>query len=822
MTKFKETAVDVTSDASIPYDSRAWSNPYSYQVPIGIIGRSYNILSFDWTAASGITSIPLMGQLSQFTGIAAVLKLFRYCRASFKLHFKMTSSQYHQGSAMIGWMPCVVWSAIPKDKQALSCYNTLILSASKQESGTLVIPYMSPEDWMDTTIITSTSYEHATAFFAPLNTLLTTNPSVPAVVPIEVFGSIETLDLSGAISQMKIFKGSNRRGNMSRATQVIPYKKDRIEYLTRRFYRKWGQHYIFISYFEIMCEHIRAHTHNKRTDFSAWITSEQHDQQVTVDIEFEDLSDVRKQMSSKKDEEARKKEQQGKDAAVGSVIRNTSQLVRRVPVIGDIWSPIADTINFIFGTELSKPVTTATSKNVHQRYYSDHNQADGVSDATYMSLYQNPRIKVAPMMYGMDTSFKSFRKFAGTPMLYDQIIFDGTTNTWTCPVKMEAVGATLTKPDYLCMTQKMFRFVRGSIKYMIHFCLPCFYAVRMRIRVQNAASVVDPANVPNMIIDVKGDVWQGITVPLLNPRPWIDRVYSSVNLTSNLIIDMLTPIVGPPSPTVAVVYCNIFRAGGEDTQWAVPWDPTIAPTAQCKTSCEVADLSGVKKQMACIQKMFEKTFEPIATTQSFCEEKNSIMSEDIGALADLLKRPHRYATGIPTIGAFGQTAAVTAHRIIADSFMWIRGSYVARHMHRFNTSTKQDGFYMRVGSTSTYQPEYGWAPMYSGVGMPVLGQQEAVAMPYYCATPYIVTFRAATYVHGTSQRVLPVVLDYNVATIDTLTIAAGDDMTLLFQVPWAQSNFPSPDEIPKTTHKLRIVANDTPSGFAILTTSDQN
>lgn len=714
MTKFKETSTEVRVDDSVSFDSRNIFNPYDVEVAKDLITRSYKISSFSWTAATGVVAIPLIGALSQSVGALTLWKLFRLARCTFKIQFKMASSQYHQGSAMVGWLPNVLWSAVPQGVQSLSAYHAVVLSASKQESCTIIIPYCSPEDWMDTQNFTSISAEHATVFFAPLNTLLTTNSSVAASIPMEVYGNIETIDLSAAISQ-------------------------------------------------------------------CWVKVEE------IDCETIDMSDVEIQMSkNSRDKEAAAKATAGKDAAVGSVIRNTSQLVRRIPVIGAVWSPIADVINTIFSTELSKPITNAAPTNILQRYASDFNQADGLQDSTVLSLYQNPRVKVAPIMYGMDTSFKSLRKFAGEPMLFDQITYNGTTvTTYSTTVRPNVVGATIVTRDYLAITNRMFRFTRGSIKYLIHFCLPCFYSVRFRIRVQNIATITgDVGNVPSMVLDIKGDTWIPIIVPMVNYRPWIDQTFTDNEIISKLVIEQLTQIVGSPSPTTAVIYCNIFRAGGEDMQWSVPCYPGLIPTPTTSVfSGENEDMSKVQKQCS-LKEHFKKQFEPIAKSQYFCEEEHAVMSETVKNVIDLLKRPATYPTATALVG---QTSLMTAHKILMSSFIYQRGSIVTTLIHRSQTAiTNFDGFYMNtLGYAPANFPDWTWANA-SETGKAMI-QTESVSVPYFCCAPYHVTATSANYILGSSQRATSIGASLTLGTQPTITKNVGDDFVYMFQVPWANT-----------------------------------
>ncbi len=202
MTKFKETGSQTHVDFTGVGPHRDWSLCYSAAVPSGFTKRAYQIGSFTWNSSTTITPFPLIGKLSQTTPALALFKLWKMARCSFTVMFKMTSSQYHQGAAIVGWLPCVNWSAVPKDLQSCSGYNATIIAASKQESINITIPYCSPEDWMDTGSFSNSSAEHATVFFIPMFPLLTTNASVPASIPMEVWATIDDIDLSGAQSQM--------------------------------------------------------------------------------------------------------------------------------------------------------------------------------------------------------------------------------------------------------------------------------------------------------------------------------------------------------------------------------------------------------------------------------------------------------------------------------------------------------------------------------------------------------------------------------------------------------------------------------------------
>jgi len=157
------------------------------------------------------------------------------------------------------------------------------------------------------------------------------------------------------------------------------------------------------------------------------------------------------------------------------------------------------------------------------------------------------------------------------------------------------------------------------------------------------------------------------------------------------------------------------------------------------------------------------------------------MSEVVDSVNDVLKRAQQYPTGTVTIG---DGTAKTPHRIIASSFMWWRGSRIFRHMHIGNTSTHQDGWYLNLGTTAANKIDWGWAPAYETAT--AVRMQEAISVPFYCAQPFIVTAGVGSaYVSGFHQQFAPVHPLLALGTPDILSISAGDDYEMLFQVPWA-------------------------------------
>lgn len=713
LTTFIEASEDIKVDDCKSVPSRQLTTPYAFPSLGDIPERKFLIFSFNWTPTTTIQKIPLIGNLAVQTGVQALFKLYRLFRACFEIDIKMVSSQYHQGALMVGWLPCINASTVPLDIQSLSAYHATILGAAAQTSNTIKIPYLSPEDWQDTTTATGTSAETATVFILPLFTLLTTNAGIPASIPIEVYGSIKEMSLAGFQSQMRTADGS-----------IVPPSANK---------------------------------------------------------------------TAKSDAEAKAKATQGKDASVGMVVRNISHIARTIPIIGGVWSPIADVINAIFSTELSKPLDKQANRMVLNQYFNDTNQATGLDNATSLSLYQNPGISNSPVNYGMDTSYKSLAAFAGKPMLFDVYVFNGITVSWQTAVQPLTVGSGFDGADYLAIAATNFKYWRGSIKYLIYVNLPCFYAFRMRIRIAYNTTVSNIGNVPSMNIDVKGDTTIKITVPYLNYALWNEQYTGVQQVVPTLIVEQISPIIGPPAPLTSLAYMAVFRSGGEDTQFAVLCDPALNTSFQFSKLLNVQETEELAHQSTAsfsnqmnLQTEFSTVFPPIVKGATQSVTLHQVMAETVDDVNDIFKRATEYINQT-TVGQIGfNPIALCSHQIFADSFMWWRGGRIIRNIRKGNTSGNGDGYYLRVGLTSQQRTEFGYGYLTSTATSPMY--QEAVSLPWYCSRPYIANSGGATYILLSAQRTQPTGCVVSTSTQATTCLTAGDDFCMMFQVPWANQS----------------------------------
>jgi hypothetical protein len=201
-TAFKESANVLVVETAVGLD-RPLSHAYPVDTPTQLLNKPYQIAQFSWTNVWAGDQIVLPDALINIPTIQNVLKRFRYYRANIKLEFKLTTTQFHQGSIIIGWLPCWDSTAPAPTLPQLSGMNASVLSASTQDSLSIEIPYLSPNAWMDVQAgVIALDDRHSTVFIKPLNALIATAVNMPNAVTITVFASFTDIQVSGFRSHM--------------------------------------------------------------------------------------------------------------------------------------------------------------------------------------------------------------------------------------------------------------------------------------------------------------------------------------------------------------------------------------------------------------------------------------------------------------------------------------------------------------------------------------------------------------------------------------------------------------------------------------------
>jgi hypothetical protein len=396
------------------------------------------------------------------------------------------------------------------DVATMSGSHPVILSASVQDSCVIKVPYVNPLAWIPLNNVSP--YDICSLLIKPLNPLLTTTIGIPASIPITVYAAFKNPKVAGYI-QPGFARAQASSGHTRFATGEVADKDGNIV------------------------------SDDEMTRFSHKVVPE-----------------------------ASQKDKNGTDS--GFKISPLSRIIRSIPFVGQVYGVVADVFNMVERKDWDKPTSNQvlTVQSIYP--YRDQNRMSGSFVGETMSQFPNPYI--APESFAMETSDLSVSTIANIPMLHCKFTFSAID-------QRQAIGVTPQTPsqnlasvqvDYLCFIAAGFSNWRGSIKYMFHFVSSAFYSCRFRISYATANPTNVTGDLPQMIVDVKGDCFAELTVPYLYPTYWREVGVPAVG-DPKIYIEQLTDIAGSSQPSVPVIYCNVWRSGGEDIQFS---DPVAALT----------------------------------------------------------------------------------------------------------------------------------------------------------------------------------------------------------------------------------------------------
>lgn len=184
--------------------SRRGDSIYPVDTPRQLLNKAFLVDQFYWTPGMTTRAYPIPTILSSVDTVVKLFSKFRYFRAKVKLEFRMTSSVYHQGALMLGWLPCVSTAMAHPDLFTLSGCNAHTMSASTKDNLSIELPYWCPMEWVDNLGGALTPDGRiCTVWLSELNRLLTTSPSISASIPMVVYASFTEIEMMGATSTSK-------------------------------------------------------------------------------------------------------------------------------------------------------------------------------------------------------------------------------------------------------------------------------------------------------------------------------------------------------------------------------------------------------------------------------------------------------------------------------------------------------------------------------------------------------------------------------------------------------------------------------------------
>lgn len=480
-----------------------------------------------------------------------------------------------------------------------------------------------------------------------------------------------------------------------------------------------------------------------------------------------------KQMKKVHNKEASKKDDKGIDAK--ATVNVFSRIARAIPIVGEVWSPIADILN-VFAGDLSKP----TSNQAYTKTIATNENAAFVSGEYFgdpLSMYPNAQMEQSATMYGMETSHMSITDLVKKPMLL-QVVALSAGNT-TFPLYQDPKECLLLGlVDYVYYASLAHKRWRGSFKYSLYFCCNAFYCTRVRIQFYHGTRVgiANNDDLPHQIVEIKGDTWHDFTVPYQRQFLW-STTDSAMTLPTcpQVNVSLEAPIVGENLPATPTIYCCVFKSAGEDFQFAGLQN--VDASLPNKTP------EFYRKQVSLVNR-FSKTFPPILEGCKFGTEHRFITPETTQTVSDCLKRwstPHRTTlTGVVryTYPAFMVPATHTS--VAGEPYHWFAALY------KYWRGGRRYAFWSGASATSSGISNvnyYNTNPLtYPGNGIIGAMSNPKIEVPWLSEQPFAPTSRLSCAYPGYPDDIF-VGTSY---PADTNAVVSGADDFVCLHLLWPE------------------------------------
>lgn len=726
------------------------SNPFPDQTPNQVLRRSYLIAQVNWTPTFTSLTLAFPQTLFAIDAISNFLSVYEYFRAGVTITVRVNSTPYHQGSLVTAIAPCRSLTGVTGYQ--LQNMRPVVLSASVQDSCTIELPYLNPLDWLD--IATCADYAIGTFALTVLNPLLTTSTGVPASCTVSIFCAFRDPKVAGFIEPSAFLEKKKRAIEQKEKMKAQSVTERRGRVMTNSYGK------------QVIDENTQA--------------------------------------------EGEKKADKGTTAnGIQKIVGGASEILKMIPVVGAIWSPIAKFIS-TYGKVLDEPYNPAVPQGVDQNLnFNDLAHMQGLFSGQQITMY--PGVQTSKEAFDMESSFMAIHELAQVPALYYSTSFatqDQSITLGLTPLSSEG-PTTVQGVDYLAFTAATFHLWRGSIKYLFHFVNSAFYSARFRISYATSTPGSGDGDLPQQIIDVKGDTFVEITVPYLFPTTWRTTGLAFSSGSPKLFIEMITPISGSSMPATPIIYLNIWRSGGEDIQFNFLRDPypIFFPGEFEKKkkllkidSVPLVRMKGEMKAQSTIATRFKKVFQPIMAGSQFSGEFRTCAAELPIRISDMMKRWSQQIGNIYThanqFDAYYPQSSITSNPVYdftpfhywANLFLFWRGSRRTRFIANASDYACID--FLNAGTLVTDGGfNQGAAFLMVNCSSDLLRHND-VEIPWISEVPYTYVIQAGA--SFTAQFDLPAGITYNPSgSFDPNYIftKAGDDFQFLYL--WPSSYIPT-------------------------------
>jgi hypothetical protein len=714
------------------------SNPFPDHTPKEVLSRSYNILNYDWTSSATTVNLQFPQELFAIETIAHYLSIFDYFRAGVRISVRLNSTPYHQGTLVAGIIPCrnqanlTTW-------QRLNC-RPVVLSASTQDSCTIDVPYLYPASWLD--LSNYADYDICSFMLTQLNTLNDTSGNSPPSVSVSIFAAFINPECAGYVepssTSLKRFTKAYREKRLPKA------QSSKLE----RF-NKSG---------------------NKVKTLDGLLSGD--------DVEKEGEKKAKDGVTIK---------------GVQKIVGGGSEILKMVPVIGPIWKEIAKFIS-TFGSVLDEPFDPSKiDKSDIDALMNDHAQCSGLFHGAQLTMY--PGVQTSQDSFGMESSRMTIGELAQVPGLFQTTTFAHISDSFSFGLTPLTPNSYSGAVDFLGFTAAGFNYWRGGLKFLFHFVCSAFYSARFKIAYATTVPSTLDGDLPQMIVDVKGDTYTEVTIPYLFPLPWRLTGDSFAVGTPKLYISMITDIQGPALSDSATIYLNIWRSGAEDIQFNMIRSSYYCYGGSLDKARKQKKLAKSEKEIpkaqCTIGTRFKNKFEPIQEGSMYSGEFRTCNAELPISVSDVLKTwwpndPAQYGNSFDDLLPYNPSSSnitlqYSPNVYFGNLFNFWRGS----RRWRIEANAGDD-ITMSDGTDTIDDHFYIFQHVPIHVNCPSLVRRNNdVEIPWISQVPYVPTlFSTPNQMHITWNRPMQTYArPVSSALPDTWSLKMGDDFQYLYLLP---------------------------------------
>jgi hypothetical protein len=510
--------------------------------------RIYDIDTFAWTSAGAVgLCVGCYRFPEALLGVTALWDRMQHkyqFRAGVEVSLRINSSIFHHGTLMISWLPFYDPTNITNSRvnstdeytakmgslDAMSANPTILLSANTAETIKFTIPYRAPYPWMVPTFIQSGA----------------TSASGIGSVVIRI---LDPLVCSGQASATADVVVSARFVNFEWTTTL---NQVRAAY---------------------------APTINRNASV------------VTESLEIE----------------TQKKSSSGLLSGIAEATERVIGKFSQIPIVGSYVGGAKKILRFTSGglkaLGLNKPTDVRGPEPAFVKLGSDLNFTKGLDSVTKLSMDPAYTCSNDQSVIGFENDETSLRYLATRPCLLSTFSFSGATAPGTlkqlsvCPQlarwRSVAVGGSswyVCNPSHVAFLSRLFKYWRGSMKYLVHVCTASTTSTRLRVSWSPVtfATTTNTGELYSEVFDITGTQTFCFSVPYSHEQAWkmcgaiLDQAsltdYNYANGTLNF--HLMNPPVS--ATTESGVRVTVFATMGEDMQFqgsSNPWSDALLRTS---------------------------------------------------------------------------------------------------------------------------------------------------------------------------------------------------------------------------------------------------